>query len=137
MTALAGLRPQRFTAPAIAYEAFSLGSTTRLLDPLEAETLQQALGETTARWCWDRGDRFAVREIGEDIDRLHIYAVRRKSAGTRVWNRFESSVEHERWAEHVCTVDLNAVAGIAAGLVGSEVQLHRRRQDQRPDGARR
>lgn len=121
---------------AVSFEAFGIGPTTRLLDPLRARSLAEALAETTARWGWDRGDRLAVREIGDGTDRLHVYAVRRKSAGVRIWNAHVPSVEHERWLEHVCTVDLNVVAGIGVGLLGSEVGLHQHRQHRRPDGAR-
>lgn len=120
----------------VRFEAFGLGTATRLLDPLEAETLQEALAETTARWSWDRGDRFAVREISERVDRLHIYAVRKKSAGTRVWRDYIPKVEHERWAEAICTVDVNVIAGIPVGAVGSEIQLHEHDQRKRPERAR-
>lgn len=118
------------------YEAFNLGTSTRLLEPLDATSLADALAETVTRWSWDRGDRLALRELGDDIDRLHIYAVRRKAAGRKVWDGFACSVEHDRWPELVCAVDLNVVAGIPAGAIGCEVQLHERRQAARPEGAR-
>jgi hypothetical protein len=121
-----------------AFEAFrfSPGGGTYLLDPLEAGTLPDALAETTARWAWDRGDRLAVREIGEGRDRLHVFAVRRKSRGTKAWQGYVPVTEHERWLEPVCVIDLGAVAGIGEGLVGAEVELHERRQRERPAGAR-
>lgn len=134
---LAGLRPARYSPEALRFEAFTLhDARTQLLPPLSAETLKAALAETTQRWSFDRGDRLAVRELGDGTDRLHIYAVRRKSAGLHVWNGYVPSIEHERWLDHVGTVDLNIVAGIAVGAVGSEIVLHERRQAERPEGAR-
>lgn len=134
----AGIRPVRYAAKRPdAFEAFALRRhETILLDPLAAENLDHACAETTARWAWDRGDRLAIREIGETADRLHIYAVRRKAEGTLTWNGYVPSVEHARWLEHIGTVDLNAVAGIAPGAVGVEVDLHEHRQRKRPEGAR-
>lgn len=130
-------RATRFDPDARAFEAFAVsGDQTFLLDPLEAGTIADALAETTARWSWDRGQRLAVREIGNGRDVLHIYAVRRKSIGNRVWNGHVPMTEYKRWLDHICTVDLNVVAGIPRGLVGCEVEIHNRRQQQRPEGAR-
>lgn len=130
----AGIRPQAYAARS--FEAFSLGRQTRLLDPLSASTLAEAMVETVRRWTWDRGDRLAVRELDDGVDRLHVYAVRKKSVGQRVWDGHVSSIQHERWLDHVCTIDLNAIAGIAVGAIGSEIQLHDWAQGKRPEGAR-
>lgn len=119
-----------------AYEAFNIGErTTYLLDPLGAVTLPDALAETTSRWAWDRGDRLGIREITEDGDRLHVYAVRQKAHGRRP--NVLANLEYARWLDHICTIDLDVIAGIARHAVGSEVMLHERRQQQRPEGARR
>jgi hypothetical protein len=118
------------------FEGFSISASTRLLPPLRATSLNEALAETTSRWVFDRGDRLAIREIGEETDRLHVYAVRRKSGSVEVWTGHVPSKAHERWLDHVCTLDLNVVAGIAVGAIGSEVELHERSQAGRPDGAR-
>lgn len=128
--------PRAVPFSATSFEAFRLGGRTHLLDPLEAGSLEDALAETTSRWAWDRGDRLGIRELGDRSDRLHIYAVRKKSEGVRVWRGHEQSVEHRRWLDHICTIDLNAVAGIAVGIVGSEVDLHERGQRKRPERAR-
>lgn len=136
----AGVRPARIR-PA-SFEAFNLAGPaekfprTALLDPLAADTLKEAVAEAVGRWSWDRGDRLGIREIGDQADRLHIYAVRRKSIGQRVWSDYRSSVEFDRWLDHICTLDLNVVAGIAVGAVGTEIDLHERRQEKRPEGAR-
>jgi hypothetical protein len=128
-------KTQAFNPAARSYEAFRLGEvSTHLLDPLEATSHSEALGEATCRWAWDRGDRLGLREIGREVDRLFIYAVRKKATGVR--RDFTSPLEHQRWLEHICCVDLNAVAGISVGLVGFEHELHLRRQHQRPEGAR-
>jgi hypothetical protein len=130
------LRAVRFDPDALAFEAFKFGERTHLLEPLAATTLNDALAETTSRWSWDRGDRLGIREIGPVIDRLHIYACRRKSQGVRAWQGYVPVTEHVRWLEHVCTIDLNVVAGIPVGLIGAECDLHLRRQHRRPEGAR-
>jgi hypothetical protein len=136
-----GPRAVAFNPDALAYEAFKLGTgnsnRTLLLEPLKATSLTHALAETTGRWSWDRGDRIGLREIGAEHDRLYIYAVRRKSVGSAVWRDFTRITEHARWLEHIAAIDLNVVAGIAVGLVGSEHELHARRQSERPEGARR
>ena len=131
----------RFDPNARSYEAFSLGTDVRaiggctnLLQPLSATTLNDALAETTARWSWDRGQRLGIREIGQK-DLLHIYAARRSSQGHHVWRDHMRSTEYKRSLEHICTIDLNVIAGIPVGAVGCEVELHEHRQRQRPDGA--
>src|SRR5690349_19222609 len=79
-----GVRAVAYDPDAREFEAFVLGnnfghdqSGTGLLDPLQATTLNDALAEVTARGHWDRGDRLGVRELGDKIDLLHVYAVRR------------------------------------------------------------
>lgn len=131
-----------FNPDARAYEAFIFGADTRciggtkLLDPIAATSLQEALAETTERWVWDRGQRLGVREIGAGNDLLHVYAVRKKSAPRYEYRGHRQYREHERWLEHICTIDLNVLAGSPRGLVGCEIHLHQRRQAQRPEGAR-
>lgn len=121
---------------AVSFEAFNLSGATKLYEPLAAKTLAEAEAEVTARWAWIRGDRFALREIGAENDRLHVYAVRQKSQGMKVWNGHIPSTIHERWLDRICTVDLNVIAGIPVGLVGNEGHLHDRDQRRRPFGAR-
>jgi hypothetical protein len=140
--ALAVLEPPRalrFDPDALAYEAFGLyeGARTRLLDPLRATSLQEALAEATGRWSFDRGDRIGIRELGGGKDKLHIYAVRRKSAANYSYRDYTQHREFARWLEHICTVDLNVIAGIPQGCVGSEIELHESLQRRRPEGARR
>ena len=132
----------RFDPNAREYEAFmfgtdvrAIGGCTTLLQPLAATTLNEALAETTSRWSLDRGQRLGIREIGQK-DLLHIYAVRRSSQGTRVVRDHIPSTEYKRSLEHICTIDLNVIAGIPVGAVGCEIELHEHRQRQRPDGAR-
>lgn len=125
----------RFDPNGMAYEAFSMsGFRTRLLEPLKAAKLSDALAETTSRWVWGRGDRLAVREIGARIDRLHVYAVRRSSHGVR--REWGANLEYAHSLELIATIDLNVVAGIPVGLVGSERALHAHDQARRPEGAR-
>lgn len=136
-----GLRPRAvaFDPDARAYEAFSLSKYgTRLLEPLGAASLKEALAETTSRWSWDRGDRLGIRELGGKIDRLHVYAVRRKSQGIQTWSRNHIPVtSHDRWLDHICTIDLNIIHGIDVVGVGVERQIFERSHAQRPEGARR
>ena len=141
MTNLAHIT-ERFAAAdrysATSFEAFNLGErSTKLLDPLTAAALDEALAEATSRWGWDRGDRLGIREISDSGDRLHIYAVRKKSVGNRVWHGHAPSVEHQRWLDHIATVDLGVIAGIGRGLVGCERDLHAKKQALMPEGARR
>lgn len=139
------VRAVTFDPNARAFEAFSFGRYSRLYDPLEATTLEQAVAETTARWAWDRGDRFGIREIGAGdsefypfgkvaVDLLHVYAVRRSGRGT--WHR-DKPMTYKMSAEHICSIDLNVICGVPVGLVGTEKQLHEQKQSRRPAGARR
>lgn len=141
VAAESGPRAVAFNAQARAYEAFNLGrdskDSTMLCEPLKAESLSGALAEATGRWSWDRGDRIGIREIGGRVDQLHVYAVRRKSIGHRVWNGHVPATEYARWLDHICTIDLNIVGGIDVIGVGSERVMHESRQRQRPEGARR
>lgn len=148
--ALAGIIPAELLEPralpfnpdARAFEAFT---GARLLDPLTATTLDEALAEVTERWAWDRGDRFQIREIGAGdgqfypfgkvaIDLLHVYAVRRGGRGTWHPNR---PMTYAKSVEHICTIDLNIVIGVPVGIVGGERDLFELRQKMRPEGARR
>jgi hypothetical protein len=127
-----GPRAVPFNVEARAYEAFSLGRDgkdyTSLYEPLAATTLKEALAETTSRWAWDRGDRLGIRELGGRVDRLHVYAVRRKGHGVRTWNGHIPATEYARWLDHICTIDLNIINGIDVVGVGSERVLHEHRQ---------
>jgi hypothetical protein len=140
---LLGIEPgvERFDPDARAYEAFRLGrdatDRTSLQEPLRATSLKDALAETTSRWSWDRGDRLGIREIGERIDRLHVYAARRSGAPTRVYREYQQHNEYARSLEHICTIDLNIIAGIDVVGVGVERDIFERDQQQRPEGARR
>jgi hypothetical protein len=127
----------RFDPNARAFEAFACSDDgdTRLLDPLAATSLKDALAETTSRWAWDRGSRVAVREIGERVDLLHVYAVRRSATGGRVWRGHVPSTEYSRWLDHICTIDLHVIAGVNLKAVGCEIDIHNHRQAQRPEGA--
>lgn len=132
-------RAVRFDPDARAYEAFRLGSDakdrTSLQEPLTATALKEALAEATSRWSWDRGDRLGIREIAGRIDLLHIYAVRRSAHGSR--GDWASNLEYARRLDHICTIDLNIVAGVDVVGVGVERDIFERRQRQRPEGARR
>jgi hypothetical protein len=140
LSAVAESRALPFNPEARAYEAFSLDNDvrgyTKLYEPLQATSLKDALAEITARWNWDRGDRIGVRELGGRTDLLHIYAVRRSSHGIRKWNGHSESIEYARSLEHIATLDIDELAGTGHRCVGVEVDLHNRRQAQRPEGAR-
>lgn len=133
---------------AFGFGAFGLGGRgTNLLDPLEASTLDDALAETTSRWHWDRGDRLGVREIGENVDLLHVYAARRTSSVTSYRAASDNPLgrtplEYKRRLEHICTIDLRVISGDHIELIGNPSlddhrhKQHNRRQAQRPEGAR-
>jgi hypothetical protein len=136
-----GPQAVRFDPNARAYEAFNLGrgakDSTILHEPLSATVLDDALAETTQRWSWDRGDRLGIREIGAKVDRLHVYAVRRKSAANYTYRDYAEHREFARWLDHICTIDLNIIAGIDVIGVGGERDMFEHRQRRRPEGARR
>lgn len=130
-------RAVRFDPDARAFEAFSFSEHgTRLREPLKATSLNEALAETTERWSWDRGDRLGIRELGGKVDRLHIYAARRKSAARYVYQDYRTTAEYGRWLDHICTVDLNIIAGIDVVGVGVERSIFEHDQAKRPEGAR-
>lgn len=133
-----GPRAVPFNPDARAFEAFRLDEYgTKLLDPLLATSLNDALAETTSRWSWDRGDRLGVREIGPKIDRLHVYAARRKSAPRYAYRDYQQHREFENWLDHICTVDLNIIAGIDVIGVGCERDIFEKQHRRRAEGARR
>lgn len=131
------------------YEAFSFGGRgTGLLDQLEATSLDDALAEVTAKHHWDRGDRLGVREIGPDIDQMHVFAVRRTSSieSTRACydNPYaRTALSYKRRLELICTIDLRVIRGEHIELIGNPSldeyrrQRHAEREAKRPDGARR
>lgn len=139
---------RRFDPGARAFEAFSFGDKgTALLDAVQATTLDDALAEITERHGGlDRGDRIGVREIGEGVDLMHVYAVRRSSTVTD-WSRRDAFGQRQplawkRRLEHICTIDCRVVAGDLVdlnenpSLAERHRRLHRERQAKRPDGAR-
>ena len=142
-------RAVRFDPQARSFEAFGFGASgTKLLDPLEATSLDEALAETTSRWRWDRGDRLGIREIGKNVDQLHVYACRRTSAVASYRARYDNpygrtALEYKRRLEHICTIDLQTVAGIPPLRFSDNPSLDQhyreedqRRQARRPEGAR-
>jgi hypothetical protein len=145
---MGGPRAVRFDPDARAYEAFVSGTGhggSKLLDPLKATTLDEALAEVTERWAFDRGDRFQIREIGSTdssfypfgkvgVDLLHVYAVRRTGRG--IWHP-DRPMTYNKSVDHICTIDLNVVIGAPVDLYGVERDQFERRQAQRPEGARR
>lgn len=143
-------RAVAYDPDARAFEAFGFGARgTSLLDPLLATTLDGALAEVTEREHLDRGDRIGVREIGQECDLLHIYAVRRTDTVTSYRRAYDNPcsrtpLTYKRRLDHICTVDLQAVAGIPPARFSDNPSLDRRyrqedahRQAQRPEGARR
>jgi len=145
------LRPRAvaFDPNARAYEAFSFGGAgTGLLDPLKATTLDHALAEMTERHRMDRGDRVGVREIGPEVDRLHVYACRRtdqiESTRPCYDNPYgRTALSYKRRLEHICTIDLRVISGEHIELIGNPSlderrrRAHAERQAQRPEDARR
>ena len=123
--AVTAARAERFDPDARAYEAFRLGDGTTLLGKLAATTIDQACGEATERWAWDRGDRLGIRETGEEearqypferrpFDRLHIYAVQRSAPLRWQLDKFGNSKPVYRYSlKPVCVVDLPVVTGSA------------------------
>jgi hypothetical protein len=138
-----------FNAEGRAYEAFAFGERgTGLLDPLVSTSLDHALAEVTAKHHWDRGGRLGVREIGQEVDLLHIYAVRRTNAVESTRARYDNpyartALSYKRRLEHICTIDLRVISGEHIELIGNPSLDERRRRDhaerqaQRPEGARR
>jgi hypothetical protein len=75
-----------------------------------------------------------MRELGDGIDRFHIYAVRR---GARAIRYVGGQPVYKHSLDHICSIDLNVIAGLPVGLIGmAESDLHLRRQHLRPEGAR-
>lgn len=149
-----GTRASRFDPNARSFEAFSLGTEGRagahLLDPVEATQLDAALAEVTERHHGlDRGSRLGVRELGQDVDLMHVYAVRRTSTPQSYRAAYDNPYGRavavwKRRLEHICTIDLRAVAGFEPAWFSDNPSLRevRRRewqdrQRQRPEGARR
>jgi hypothetical protein len=142
-------RAVAFDPNARSYEAFGFGERrTNLLDPLDATTLDDALAEVTAKHHWDRGDRLGVREIGREIDRLHVYAVRRTDQieSTRACydNPYaRTALSYKRRLEHICTIDQRVISGEHIELIGNPSldeyrrKQHNERQARRPEGATR
>lgn len=142
-----GGRAVAFDPDARAYEAFGLGRETALLAPLAATSLDEALAETTSRWRWDRGDRLGVRELGENVDNLHVYAARRTTTVTSYYRGAQGlhvPLEYKRRLEHICTINLLTIAGVPPLRFSDNPSLEQhyrkedeRRQAQRPEGARK
>lgn len=132
----------RFDPNARAFEAFSFGANgSHLLDPVSATSLDDALAEVTERHGGDRGDRMGVREIGQEIDLLHVYAVRRTSTVTS-WHTGGSGcrvpLSYKKRLEHICTINLRVISGEHVDLIGNPSldeyrrKQHAQRQAQRP-----
>jgi hypothetical protein len=142
-----GPRAVAFDPDALAFEAFGFGARgTHLLDPVEATTLDAALAEVTERHHLDRGDRIGIREIGDGIDKLHVYAVRRTDTVTKWRTAYDNPAAstplvYKRRLEHICTVDLRVLSGEHIDLIGNPSLDERRRRDhcerqaKRPQGA--
>jgi len=140
----------RFDPNARAFEAFAFGGRgTSLLDPVQATTLDAALAEVTERHSGlDRGSRIGFRELGEGIDKLHIYAVRRTGIITATRPAYDNplrrvALDYKKRLEHICTVDLRTVAGLPPefdcnpSLAAYQRREHDDREARRPAGARK
>lgn len=113
------VRAVPFNPDAHTFAAYKPGGK---LGDLNAATLDQATAEATERWNWDRGDRLLIRETGQEdaptwpfakqqIDRLHVYAVRRSApiAWRPTADLMRTKPVYRYKLELICSVDLRVL----------------------------
>lgn len=123
-------RAERYTARR--YEAFHLagglgdysetpkGWRTKSLGTIDAGTLDDALAAVLSKQSLNAKDRLIIRERGhhtarmyegQPLDWLHIYAIRQRSAPRYEYRDHQRHRSHDRYAEHLCTIDGNTLLG--------------------------
>lgn len=79
--------------------------TTYGLGDIPATSLDEALNATLGKCLILHKEHLAIRETDERGARIHLYAIRRRSAPTYRFENHQQVREHRLYAAHVCTVD--------------------------------
>lgn len=97
-------RAARFTATTFAAFRISEGRTYSL-GQVAGKSVDEALNGTLASKFADHKDHLLIRETGEKGVRLHLFAVRRKSQPTYVWEGHVQKRVHRLYADPVVMID--------------------------------
>ena len=115
--ALSPLATEQGVVPysATSFEAFrvtNIGDAKRpkwrtyTLPPIEADSLDEALADAL---CGGQAvyhkDQIIIRETGEQGAKLHLYAIKRKSSPTYLWEDHTQKRVNRLYADPVCTID--------------------------------
>ena len=82
---------------------------TYTLGEIDARTLEEARNGAVTRWALFHKDHLLIRESGERGVRLHLFAVKRKSAPRYVWENHAQKRVFDLYAAPVCTIDGGAL----------------------------
>jgi hypothetical protein len=83
------------------YRVAENGRTLPLV--VSCSTLEEAV-EGAKVYCIHK-EHLLIREIGEGVDRLHIYAIKRKSAPRYVYKDYQTHRQHDLYAAPMCVID--------------------------------
>lgn len=59
-------------------------------------------------------DHLLIREVGEGVNRFHLYAIKKRSAPTYVYRDYQHHRQDRLYAAPVCVIDGAIFAGAAA-----------------------
>ena len=82
-----------------------LGGRTYDLGVIAADTLDEALNEALARGGVAHKEHLVIQESGERGIRLHLFAIRKKSAPRWVMKDHVQRAVYDLYASPMCTVD--------------------------------
>jgi hypothetical protein len=94
------------------YSAFQIseGGKTYSLEPLDARTLQEALGEALSQVVFSHKQHLLIRTNGVDGVKLSLFAIKRKSKARYVFKDHQTTRVHDLYAAPVTTIDAGVIA---------------------------
>ena len=82
--------------------------------PIEAGELGDALNEALAGQAFSHKDHLVIQETDDRGMRMHLFAIKRRSAPSYVYANFETKRVQPLYAAPLCVIDAGVVAGVAA-----------------------
>ena len=112
MTALAHEAPRAVRFSPVCFYAYRITESGRTYPLIvDCSTLQEAIDGAKVQ-CQHK-DHLLIREVSDQADKHHLFAIKRKSAPRYVYKDYQTTRVHDLYAAPVCSFDGRIIA--AAG----------------------
>lgn len=99
--------PRAVRYSAVSFEAFQIAENGRTypVDGITASTVADAVSQAVTLRGFSHKQHLLIRESGERGSKLHIFAIKKKSAPRYVHKDHVTRREHDLYAAPVCVID--------------------------------